>query len=162
AVVSARLAPACSWRGAGSACGTYRPPSGARPAAMAWLRFTAGAALRVEMKFIVDPSGLGATASRPAVERDAGARASPTPLRDGYSRLAPGLSSGATQAWLSRPAAANAACTAGAAASALARFSNQPNTLGPAPEMLAPIAPPSSIAALAAAKPGISAARRGS
>src|SRR5690606_22265758 len=72
AVVSARLAPACSWRGAGSACGTYRPPSGARPAAMAWLRFTAGAALRVEMKFIVDPSDLGATASRPAVERDAG------------------------------------------------------------------------------------------
>src|SRR5690606_25847265 len=74
-VVSARLAPGRSWRGAGSACGTYRPPSGARPAAMAWLRLTAAAALRVDTKFIMDPSGPGATAARPAVDgrRAAGA-----------------------------------------------------------------------------------------
>src|SRR5690606_23203770 len=80
-VVSARVAPARSWRGAGSACGTYRPPSGARPAAMAWLRFTAGAALRVEMKFIVDPSERGATAGRPSVIVMPGCAVGPRPGR---------------------------------------------------------------------------------
>ena len=48
----------------------------------------------------------------------------------------------------------------GAARSASARDSNQANTLGPAPEMLAPSAPWSSAACFTAKNPGINGARR--
>src|SRR6185312_14427623 len=51
---------------------------------------------------------------------------------------AAGPSIGDTHASLSSPASAKAACIATLAASASARLSYQPNTLGPAPEMLAP------------------------
>src|SRR5690606_14725209 len=53
AVVWARLAPASSARPAGNLAGTYRPPSGASPAAMAWLSDAGGEALRVEMNSMV-------------------------------------------------------------------------------------------------------------
>src|SRR5690606_23611626 len=65
------------------------------------------------------------------------------------SRCAPGLFNGVTQLWLSKPAAVNAACTFGAAACAASAVSYHANTLGPAPEMLAPIAPACSAACLA-------------
>src|SRR3546814_9412184 len=71
-----------------------------------------------------------------------------------------GPATGDIHACDAKPAAANAARIAGAAASAPAFDANQANTLGPAPERLAPSAPWSSAAALTAAKPGTSGARR--
>ena len=52
AAVSAMSRPGARSRDGGNASGTYRPPSGARPAAMAWLSVAAGAAWRVDMKFM--------------------------------------------------------------------------------------------------------------
>src|SRR6185437_4920480 len=76
--------------------------------------------------------------------------------------LAAGPLTGDTKLSLAMPARANASRISGAAASAAARVSNQANTLGPAPEMLAPIASPSRAACFTSANPLISAARRGS
>ncbi len=53
-------------------------------------------------------------------------------------RCAAGPSMGDTRTSLGRPASANAAAMAVTAACASSRFSYQPNTLGPPPEMLAP------------------------
>src|SRR3546814_17689440 len=63
-----------------------------------------------------------------------------------------GPATGDIHACDAKPAAANAARIAGAAASAPAFAANQAHTLGPAPERLAPSAPWSSAAALTDAK----------
>ena len=68
---AARLSPARSVRAAGICCGTYNPPSGASPAAIAWLSVAGGEALRVEMKFIaVSGKCLFGCAFRAARHRD--------------------------------------------------------------------------------------------
>ena len=87
AAVSARVAPASSSRGAGSTWGTYRPPSGAKPAAMA---------------------ALGANGRGPAAGRNELHGFSIQRGRRIQHSRAPGASSGDTQASLSKPAAANA------------------------------------------------------
>src|SRR5690606_18072209 len=76
------------------------------------------------------------------------------------STRAAGPATGLRCTSLSKPARANATAMPAAARSASARDSHQANTLGPAPEMLAPIAPASSAARLTASKPAISGARR--
>src|SRR6056297_91228 len=75
---------------------------------------------------------------------------------------APGAATGETKASATRPASAKASTIALPADSASNWSTNQPNTVGPAPEIDAPSAPCSSAARLTWAKPGISAARRGS
>src|SRR5690606_27560492 len=75
--------------------------------------------------------------------------------RPAHASVAAGESSDDTQPWLSKPAAAKAACTGAIATSAASRVSNHAKMLGPAPEMLPPIAPAASTACLAASKPAI-------
>ena len=77
--------------------------------------------------------GIGKACGRGAAAR--------TDIAHGQSTRAAGPSTGATRTSLSWPAVLNAARMSCDAASADARSSNQPKTLGPAPEMLAPIAP---------------------